>query len=276
VRSTGLRESAMLTEDENIVEIKFAVQYRLSDARAFLYESKSPADTVVQVAETAVREVVGKMRMDAALADERDQIAPRVRALMQTILDRYKVGVEVVGINLQQGGVRPPEQVQAAFDDVLKAGQERERTKNEAQAYANDVVPRATGTGSRLKEESEAYKARIVAQAQGDAQRFSSVLSEYQKAPQVTRDRMYTDAMQQIYSSTTKVLVDSKQNSNLLYLPLDKLMQFSGQNAAGTPVDAANPNVAGTAAPQSSVIPVAPSAGDARARDGRSRDRDVR
>jgi len=276
VRSTGLRESAMLTEDENIVEIKFAVQYRLSDARAFLYESKSPSDTVVQVAETAVREVVGKMRMDAALADERDQIAPRVRTLMQTILDRYKVGVEIVGINLQQGGVRPPEQVQAAFDDVLKAGQERERTKNEAQAYANDVVPRATGTGSRLKEESEAYKARINAQAQGDAQRFSSVLAEYQKAPQVTRDRMYTDAMQQIYSSTTKVLIDSKQNSNLLYLPLDKLVQQSAQNNAATPSDAASPNVAGTAPPQSSVIPVAPNIGDARARDGRSRDRDVR
>ena len=147
---------------------------------------------MVQVAETAVREVVGKMKMDAALAEERDQIAPRVRALMQTILDRYKVGVEVVGINLQQGGVRPPEQVQAAFDDVLKAGQERERAKNEAQAYANDVIPRAAGTASRLKEESEAYKARIVAQAQGDAQRFTPVLTEYQKAPQVTRDRMYT------------------------------------------------------------------------------------
>ncbi|MBO9514436.1 MAG: FtsH protease activity modulator HflK [Variovorax sp.] len=274
VRSTGLRESAMLTEDENIVEIKFAVQYRLNDARAFLYESKAPSEAVVQVAETAVREVVGKMRMDAALADERDQIAPRVRNLMQTILDRYKVGVEIVGINLQQGGVRPPEQVQAAFDDVLKAGQERERTKNEAQAYANDVVPRATGTGARLKEESEAYKARIIAQAQGDAQRFSSVLAEYQKAPQVTRDRMYTDAMQQVYSSTTKVMVDSKQNSNLLYLPLDKLLQMTGQANAATPSDAASPNVAGTAPPQSSVIPVAPS--DARARDGRSRDRDVR
>jgi len=212
--------------------------------------------------------------MDAALAEERDQIAPRVRTLMQTILDRYKVGVEIVGINLQQGGVRPPEQVQAAFDDVLKAGQERERTKNEAQAYANDVVPRATGTGARLKEESEAYKARIIAQAQGDAQRFSSVLAEYQKAPQVTRDRMYTDAMQQIYSSTTKVMVDSKQNSNLLYLPIDKLMQMSAQNNASTPSDAASPNVAGTAPPQSSVIPVAPA--DSRARDGRSRDRDVR
>ncbi|MDR6889895.1 membrane protease subunit HflK [Variovorax sp. 3319] len=276
VRTTGLRESAMLTEDENIVEIKFAVQYRLSDARAYLYESKSPTETVVQVAETAVREVVGKMKMDAALAEERDQIAPRVRTLMQTILDRYKVGVEVVNINLQQGGVRPPEQVQSAFDDVLKAGQERERAKNEAQAYANDVVPRATGTASRLKEESEAYKARIVAQAQGDAGRFAAVLAEYQKAPQVTRDRMYTDAMQQIYASTTKVLIDTKQGSNLLYLPLDKLMQMSGNNQAATPVDAASPSVAGTAPAQSSVIPVAPTAGDNRARDGRSRDRDVR
>jgi membrane protease subunit HflK len=189
IKATGLRESAMLTEDENIVEIKFAVQYRLNDARAFLFESKNPTEAVVQAAETAVREVVGKMRMDSALADERDQISGRVRSLMQIILDRYKVGIEVVGVSLQQGGVRPPEQVQAAFDDVIKAGQERERAKNEAQAYANDVVPRAVGAASRLKEESEAYKARIVAQAQGDSQRFRSVLAEYQKAPQVTRDR---------------------------------------------------------------------------------------
>ncbi|MFT4266614.1 MAG: FtsH protease activity modulator HflK [Xenophilus sp.] len=275
VRSTGLRESAMLTEDENIVEIKFAVQYRLSDARAWLFESKSPGETVVQVAETAVREVVGKMKMDAALAEERDQIAPRVRTLMQQILDRYKVGVDVVAINLQQGGVRPPEQVQAAFDDVLKAGQERERTKNEAQAYANDVVPRAVGTASRLKEEAEAYKARVTAQAQGDAQRFSQVLAEYQKAPQVTRDRMYTDAMQQIYNNTTKVLVESKQGANLLYLPLDKLMQLSGQGADAAPADGAPPSVAGTAPPQASSIPVNPL--DTRARDsGRSRDRETR
>lgn len=276
VRSTGLRESAMLTQDENIVEIKFAVQYRLNDARAYLYESKTPADSVIQVAETAVREVVGNMKMDAAMAEERDQIAPRVRTLMQNILDRYKVGVEIVAINLQQGGVRPPEQVQAAFDDVLRAGQERERAKNEAQAYANDVVPRASGTASRLEEEAEAYKARIVAQAQGDAQRFSSVLTEYQKAPQVTRDRMYIDAMQQIYAGTTKILVDSKQGSNLLYLPLDKLMQMSGQNPGAMPPDAPSPSVAGTAPLQSSVIPVAPSSGDARARDGRSRERDMR
>ena len=241
VPATGLRESAMLTEDENIVEIKFAVQYRLNDARAFLFESRDPDASVVQAAETAVREVVGKMKMDAALAEERDQIAPRVRALMQTILDRYKVGIEVVGINLQQGGVRPPEQVQASFDDVLKAGQERERAKNEAEAYANDVVPRARGAASRLTEEAEGYRARIVAQAEGDSQRFRSVLTEYQKAPQVTRERMYTDAMQEIYSNVTKVLVDSKAGNNLLYLPLDKIMQMTAQSPAATPATAAPP-----------------------------------
>jgi membrane protease subunit HflK len=249
LKATGLRESAMLTEDENILDIKFAVQYRLSDARAFLFESKNPGDAVVQAAETAVREVVGKMKMDAALSEDRDQIAPRVRALMQVILDRYKVGVEVVGINLQQGGVRPPEQVQASFDDVLKAGQERERAKNEAQAYANDVIPRAVGSASRLKEEADAYKARVVAQAQGDAQRFRSVFAEYQKAPQVTRDRMYLDAMQQIYGNVTKVLVDSRQGSNLLYMPLDKLLQMGGDGGAAvapaaTPVQVAPVNTA--------------------------------
>ena len=272
IKSTGLRESAMLTEDENIVEIKFAVQYRLSDARAWLFESKNPADAVVQAAETAVREVVGKMRMDTALAEERDQIAPKVRALMQTILDRYKVGVEVVGINLQQGGVRPPEQVQASFDDVLKAGQERERAKNEAEAYANDVIPRAVGSASRLKEEAAAYKARIVAQAQGDAQRFTSVLAEYQKAPQVTRDRMYLESMQQIYGNVTKVLVESRQGSNLLYLPLDKIMQGVAQSSGAVEVPASGGAVA---------VPSSAAAGslsnDSRARDSsRTRDRETR
>jgi membrane protease subunit HflK len=169
--------------------------------------------------------------------------------------------------------VRPPEQVQAAFDDVLKAGQERERAKNEAQAYANDVVPRAVGSASRLKEESDAYKARIVAQAQGDAQRFKSVLTEYQKAPQVTRDRMYLDAMQQIYSNVTKVLVDSRQGSNLLYLPLDKIVQLSAQGA-----DVATaPVIAPTAAPATTSTTSTALTPDARARDAaRSRERDTR
>lgn len=276
IKATGLRESAMLTEDENIVEIKFAVQYRLNDARAYLFESKDPASAVVQAAESAVREVVGKMKMDSALAEERDQIGPRVRVLMQTILDRYKVGIEVVGINLQQSGVRPPEQVQAAFDDVLKAGQERERSKNEAQAYANDVIPRAVGSASRLKEEADAYKARIVAQAEGDSQRFSSVLTEYQKAPQVTRDRMYTDTMQQVYSNVTKVLVESRQGSNLLYLPLDKIMQMTGSSAPSVGIDGAAPSVS---SPSSTVTPPASTTPpvDPRARDSsRTRDRETR
>ena len=277
IKATGLRESGMLTADENIVEIKFAVQYRLSDARAYLFESKDPATAVVQAAETAVREVVGKMRMDAALSEDRDKIAPQVRALMQTILDRYKVGVEVRNINLQQSGVRPPEQVQAAFDDVLKAGQERERAKNEAQAYANDVIPRAVGSASRLKEESEAYKARIVAQAQGDAQRFRSVLAEYQKAPQVTRDRMYLDAMQQVYSNVTKVLVESRQGSNLLYLPLDKIMQMTAQGGAAAGAADALP---GSGPASSAAQPSLPSSSlplDARSRDAsRTRERETR
>jgi membrane protease subunit HflK len=272
IKATGLRDSAMLTKDENIVEIKFAVQYRLNDARAYLFESKDPSAAVVQAAETAVREVVGNMNMDLALAEERDQIGPRVRTLMQTILDRYKVGVEVVAINLQQSGVRPPEQVQAAFDDVLKAGQERERTKNEAQAYANDVVPRAVGSASRLKEEADAYKARIIAQAQGDAERFSSVLTEYQKAPQVTRDRMYTDAMQQIYTNVTKVLVDSRQGSNMLYLPLDKIMKMSEPGAAVPSAEASPP---ASVLPPAAAAPAAPL--DPRSRDAaRTRDRETR
>lgn len=276
IKATGLRESAMLTEDENIVEIKFAVQYRLTDARAYLFESKNPTDAVMQAAETAVREVVGKMRMDAALSEDREQIAPRVRKIMQTILDQYNVGIEVVGINLQQGGVRPPEQVQAAFDDVLKAGQERERAKNEAEAYANDVIPRAVGSASRLKQEADAYKSRIVAQAQGDAQRFKSLYSEYQKAPQVTRDRLYINAMQEIYSSVTKVLVESKQGSNMLYLPLDKIMQLNGTpaNAAANAAVNAGNTLDGNGSVPSPAMPS--SSPDSRGRDSRQRDRDLR
>jgi membrane protease subunit HflK len=273
VKATGLRDSGMLTADENIVEIKFAVQYRLKDARAYLFASRNPDEAVVQAAESAVREVVGKMTMDDAIGVDRDKIAPQVRALMQTILDRYGVGIEVLNVNLQQGGVRPPEQVQAAFDDVLKAGQESIRTQNEAQAYANNVVPRAVGTASRMIAQAEGYKARVVAQAQGDAQRFDAVLAEYQKAPQVTRERMYIDAMQQIYSNVTKVLVDSRQNSNLLYLPLDKIMKMTSQPAAAA---APTPTPPDTTTPAPATPPSNASDDDRSRAGARSRDSDPR
>ena len=264
VPATGLRESSMLTEDENIVDIKFVVQYRLKDAREYLFESRDPDGAVVKAAETAVREVVGKMKMDAALVEERDQIAPRVRQLMQTILDRYRVGIAVESVNLQL--VRPPEQVQAAFDDVLKAGQERNRAKDEAQAYANDVIPRARGAASRLNEEAEGYRARIVAQAEGDAQRFRSILAEYQKAPQVTRDRMYVDTMKEVFSNVTKVMVDAKSGSNLLYLPLDKIMQMTGPGAPATPAASSVPAPAAATTP-----PTANPNNNARSRERESR-----
>jgi modulator of FtsH protease HflK len=273
VAATGLRESAMLTADENILEVKFAVQYRLTDARAYLFESKNPTDAVIQAAETAVREVVGGMKMDAALSEDRDQIGPRVRTIMQTILDHYHVGIEIVGINLQQGGIRPPEQVQAAFDDVLKAGQERERIKNEAQAYANDVIPRAAGTASRLREEAQGYKSRILSQAQGDAQRFKALYVEYQKAPQVTRERLYIDAMQQIYSNVSKVLVETRQGSNLLYLPLDKIMQMTTAGGAASPSSEASTS-GSSPYPLGNLSSVPPL--ESRGRDGRQRERDVR
>ncbi|WP_045530937.1 FtsH protease activity modulator HflK [Serpentinimonas raichei] len=249
VAATGLRDAGMLTLDENIVEIRFAVQYRLNDARAFLFNSRDPDNAVLRAAETSVREVVGNMTMDQALVDERDQIAPRVRALMQSLLDRAQVGVEVVAVNLQQGGVRPPEQVQAAFDDVLVAGQERERARNEAEAYANDVIPRARGAAARLMEEAQGHKVRVVARAEGDAERFRLVQAEHARAPQVTRDRLYLETMQEVFSNVTKVLIDSRNNNNLLHLPLDRLIQ---QAAAASPL----PTAPAAAAPAAPVAPV--------------------
>lgn len=269
VRSTGLRESAMLTQDENIVEVRLVVQYRLKSARDWLFNSRNPQEAVVLAAESAVRAVVGNMLMDAALSEERENIAPRVRQLLQQILDRYALGVDVVAVQLQQGGVRPPEQVQAAFDDVLRAGQEGERAKNEAQAYANEVVPRALGAAARLGEEAQGYKARIVAQAQGDSERFRLLLAEYQKAPQVTRDRLYIEAMQQIYGNVTKILVDARSGNNMLFMPLDRIMQQVAQGGAAAEPSPVAPPPATTTPPPSQVDP--------RARDNaRSRERETR
>jgi modulator of FtsH protease HflK len=230
-QATGLRDSSMLTQDENIVDIRFTVQYRRSDARAYLFENRNADEAVVQAAESAVREIVGRSRVDQVLYEQRDAIAADLVKNIQAQLDRLKAGVVISNVNVQN--VQVPDQVQAAFNDAVKAGADRDRFKNEGQAYASEVIPRARGTAARLMEEAEGYRARVVAQAEGDAQRFRSVLTEYQKAPQVTRDRLYTETMQQVYSNVTKVMVDSRSGSNLLYLPLDRLLQSAAP--AGTP-----------------------------------------
>jgi membrane protease subunit HflK len=233
VKSKVLKESLMLTDDENIIDLQFAVQYILKDPKEFLFVNRAPEDTVLQVAETAMREIVGKNKMDFVLYEGRADIAARAKLLMQQILDRYKTGISISQVTLQN--IQPPEQVQAAFDDAVKAGQDRERLKNEAEAYSNDVVPRARGLASRLKEEAQGYKQSVIANAEGEASRFVQILAEYQKAPQVTRQRMYLDTMQTVMNNTSKVLVDQKGGNSLLYLPLDKLQQIVSQPYSGAP-----------------------------------------
>jgi modulator of FtsH protease HflK len=230
---TGLKDSSMLTRDENIVDIRFTVQYSLKDARAYLFENRNPDDAVVQASESAVREIVGKSLVDSVLYEQRDAIAADLVKSVQSQLDRLKAGIVIRNVNVQN--VQVPEQVQAAFNDAVKAGADRDRFKNEGQAYASDVIPKAQGSAARLREEALGYSARVVAQAEGDAQRFRSVLTEYQKAPAVTRDRLYLETMQSVYSNVSKVMVESRSGSNLLYLPLDKLMQQAGATATTTP-----------------------------------------
>lgn len=228
VKNKILKESLMLTDDENIIDIQFAVQYFLKDPGEYLFNNRAPDENVRQAAETAIREIVGKNKMDFVLYEGREQVAAATTKLAQDILDRYKSGILLSKVTMQNA--QPPEQVQAAFDDAVKAGQDRERQKNEGQAYANDVIPRAKGAAARLMQEAEGYRQRVIASAEGDASRFQQVLVEYEKAPAVTRERMYIDMMQQVLTSTSKVMVDQKSGNNLLYLPLDKLIQSTAQN----------------------------------------------
>ncbi|MDP1717617.1 MAG: FtsH protease activity modulator HflK [Burkholderiales bacterium] len=224
VKSKVLKESLMLTDDENIIDVQFAVQYVLKSPNDYLFNNRAPDDTVLQAAESAIREVVGKSSMDFVLYEGRADVAAQAQKLAQTILDRYGTGISISKVTMQNA--QPPEQVQAAFDDAVKAGQDRERQKNEGQSYANDVIPRAGGMASRLASEAEGYKQRVIEQSEGDASRFKQIVTEYNKAPQVTRDRLYIDAMQQIMTNTSKVLIDQKAGNSLLYLPLDKIMQL--------------------------------------------------
>jgi len=275
VPATGLRDSSMLTEDENIVDIQFTVQYAVKDARDFIFNNagkgddgaKQAAETAVTLAaESAVREIVGRSKMDAVLYEQRDAIATELVQLIQAQLDRIKAGIVVKSVNMRS--VQPPEQVQTAFDDAFKAATDRETLKNQAQAYANKVIPQAQGEASRLIAEAQGYKASVVATAEGDAQHFNSILTEYKKAPGVTRDRLYLDNMRQVFKNVTKVMVDSHNGSSLLYLPLDKLLQQG--TASSTPLPPASPST--SASDGATVIN-----SDARLRsDSRGRDRDGR
>lgn len=271
IKDSNLKDSSMLTQDENIVDVRFTVQYDIQDATEFLFFNRTDRggdeELVTQAAETSVREIVGRNKMDSVLYENREQISQALAKSIQAILSAYKTGIRVISVNVQS--VQPPEQVQAAFDDVNKASQDRERAISEGQAYANEVIPRARGTAARLNEEAQAYKARVIAQAEGDASRFQQVQTEYARAPQVTRDRIYVETMQQIYSNTTKVLVDVRQGSNLLYLPLDKLMAQTQGDARGA--------ASGTMPPPATPAPVPEAGMDTRSREAlRNRDRESR
>jgi modulator of FtsH protease HflK len=233
MRTKETRESLMLTDDENIIDLQFAVQYNLKSVEDFQFKNRSTEDSVRGVAETAIREIVGKSKMDFALYEGREEIAVSARKLMQDVLDRYQSGINVVNVTMQNA--QPPEQVQAAFDDAVKAKQDLERQKNEGQAYANDVIPKARGTAARLSEEAAGYKLRVENEAKGEASRFEQVLTQYNKAPEVTRQRMYLDTQEQVLSNTSKVLVDQKGGNSLLYLPLDKIMSMPSSSSASVP-----------------------------------------
>ena len=230
-------EALMLTQDENIIDIKFAVQYLIKDPRGFLYSAREPATTLQQVTESAVREVIGKSKMDFVLTEGRAEIVDRARRLIQDTLDRYRTGLEVTSVNMQDA--QPPEEVQAAFADAVKAREDEQRLKNEAETYSNDILPKARGAAARQLEEANGYRARVVATAEGETARFSKVLEQYQKAPQITRERLFLESLEDVLSGTTKVIVDTKGN-NMLYLPLDRLMgQSTSQRSESAAVTAA-------------------------------------
>ncbi|MDA0731006.1 MAG: FtsH protease activity modulator HflK [Proteobacteria bacterium] len=236
--SQELRESLMLTGDENIIDLQFAVQYNLKSVQDFLFYNRSAEDSVRGAAETAIREIVGKSEMDFVLYEGREEIAVKTRALMQDILDRYQTGINITSVTMQNA--QPPEQVQAAFDDAVKAKQDQERQKNEGQAYANDVVPKARGSASRLIAQANGYKVSVENEALGNASRFEQIMTEYNRAPAVTKQRLFLEAQEGIMSSITKIIVDQKDSNSLLYLPLDKIIQQSGTSRNVNDANAVN------------------------------------
>jgi membrane protease subunit HflK len=215
-------ESLMLTQDENIIEIKVEIQYRVNDPEDYLFNVEDPSATLKQMTESAVREVVGKRTMDEILKFGRAEMSANASELLQKLMDDYGTGLIVTSFNFPD--IQAPTQVREAFADVIKAGADKERMKNQAEAYANDILPKARGTAFRTVQEAEAYKEQVISKAKGETSRFSQVMEEYEKAPEVTRERLYLDAMESVYSRSQKILVDTSEgNNNVLYLPLDKL-----------------------------------------------------
>jgi len=223
-----LKESLMLTGDENIIDLQFAVQYNLKSVEDFLFNNRSVESSVRGAAETAIREVVGKSDMDFVLYEGREEIAIKTKSLMQSILDLYQTGINITSVTMQNA--QPPQQVQAAFDDAVKAKQDLERQKNEGQAYANDIVPKARGTASRLTAEANGYKISIENEALGNASRFDQILAEYIRAPVLTKKRLFLETQEQIMSTVSKIIIDQKGSNSLIYLPLDKIIQNSSKN----------------------------------------------
>ncbi len=258
-RQTVQRESLMLTEDENIIDIAFAVQYRVADANKFLFNVSDQMDVLVRSStEAAAREVVGKTSMDDVITSGRSIVASETSGILQRILDRYESGIEVVSVDMQHA--LPPQEVKPAFDDAVKAREDEVRYKNEAEAYSNDIIPRARGKSARIIQESEAYKATVIAQAEGESSRFTSILKEFNAAPDVTRERMFIESIEQVLGGSNLVMVDQKNSNNIMYLPLDRMLnRYETRDI-----------VTGTTMPSDSLNEVRKKLDEYRQRDGRS------
>ena len=229
-------KASMLTQDENIVNVEVAVQWKIRDPAAFLFNIYAPAATLRQVTESAVREVIGKSELDFVLTEGRSEIAQRQEVLIQEVMDLYESGIVIAKVEMQSA--KPPEQVKAAFDDAIKAREDEQKSVNQAEAYKNDVIPKARGGAARLREEANGYKAKVIAKAEGEASRFEQLLAEYQRAPEVTRQRLYLDAIESVLSSSSKVLMDTDSGNSLMYLPIDKLLERrsdTSQNVLSVP-----------------------------------------
>lgn len=220
-------QALMLTSDENIVDIELTVQSRIQDAADYWFQDQNPDKTMRDATETAVRETIGKSELDFILTQGRGAIADRIKQSTQDLINNYRTGIEIIGINMQPA--KPPEQVKGAFDDAIKAREDKEKKENQAQAYANEVIPVARGNAARKIADANAYKERVIAEAEGEASRFLAVLTEYEKAPKVTRQRLYLDTIEDVLAKTNKVMIDTKDSNSLMYLPLDKLIQSGGK-----------------------------------------------